>query len=220
MNERIIIPKKVKIFDYIFVVFGFIILSISLFIFIKGLVYHVGGERIEAEVKSIIEDDENREIWIKYNYNNIEYENLLDHWNAELDIGDEVMIYCLKNNPNKFVSESDYIFSFVLLFIVGGGMFAYFFIQLYKYKKEYNRVKKILEKGEKIEGQIISVEEISKNIMFGETPWIIVAISKNREEPFVSKFVWINANISGYVDKCVDIYLYDNDYYIDYISVR
>lgn len=96
-------------------------------------------------------------VYINYIVNEIEYKNIkLNYYNASMQIGDEVDIYCDSQNPSKIISVTN--FGFIFLAIVAVASVIYFIILPTKILKESRRRKHLLSNGECHRVAISSIE--------------------------------------------------------------
>ena len=226
MKDRIIIPKSSLVKDIILAIVGFIIFAIAAFVFIKGNIEENRFISTTATVKTIVENDDERYIVVSYEIDGGEYEAHLPYFDATLKIDDNVNIKC---NPDDYTEitarKQGYLFTSSVLLFVGVFLFMYNWLLLKSYFSEKKRITKLLASTKKYDALIVAVEENDKNKLSGIVPYIIACTITLNEKTFnlVSKDIFINADIRGYVNHYVTVYSEDDEftnYYIDYTEVK
>lgn len=89
------------------VFFGIIFASTGSFIAIyhikkRNLLRHE-GEQVIATITSISRRRKHRRAYVRYIFNNEEYETKLDYYSSEMRIGDYVELYINKDDPEDYV---------------------------------------------------------------------------------------------------------------------
>lgn len=226
MAKRIIIPKSAIIGDIIFLSLGLILLILGAFVLIKGLIQNRNFVETQASVESVVENDDERYILVKFDAKGETYHVRLPYFDASLDLDDVVVIKYNPQNPEEISARrGGYLFTSLLALFIGLFVFLYKGLYLVAFVKENARVKLLISTGIKIEAQIVACELNNKNTMYGHVPYIITATYKTDDKEFVltSKDIYIDANISAYTNHMVSVYtssLEFNNYYIDYTEVK
>ncbi len=223
--NRYILPKSNLVISLCISLFGLIIFILGLALLIKGIAITNNSYELEAKVTNVIDDGNERAIWIEYEVDSVIYNDTLPYWNAELDIGDSTIIYVDNDDPTIFHgSKNGYLVSSLILLVCGIFAFLYKGSVILFYIKERQRIKELMTNGTKIEAKVICVEENTKAYSFGVNPKIITCEYIKDEESyiFVSKDIWVDYDISSFVDKKIDVYTNGdyNYFYIDYLSVK
>ena len=226
MVNRIIKPKSAIIEDIIFLVVGLILLILSSFVLIKGLIQDSKYLDTKATVKTIIENDDERYIIVSYSVEGLDLEAKYPFFDARLDLDDVVDIKYNPSNPSEITARrGGYLFTSIVGIFIAAFMMIYKGLILYSFLKEKKRVAYLTTKGIKVDAKIVAVEENNKNMIHRHIPSIITCTYEMGDNSFVltSKDIFIDANISGYVGKNVAVYTEDldfNNYYIDYTEVK
>lgn len=226
MEKRKIKPKTGIILNFILTILGIILFIVGVFILIKGVVQENTYADVNAKVKTIIENDDERYIIVSFSVGENKYDVYYPYFDSTLDIGDVVSIKYNIKDPNKIIArKGGFYFSSIISIFIGIFLFLYNFLAIYSLKKEYERIEYLIKNGKKYEALIIAIEEDNKNTCFGHVPYIIACMLKLNEKTYnlVSKDIYIDANISGYVNHYIDVYTSDDEftnYYIDYMKVR
>ncbi len=226
MGKRIIIPRGSLIKNIVFVSIGFIALIIALVVLIKGLNEDSKFVSTNAIVKTIVENQDERYIIVSYDVDGTTYDAHLPYFDATLDIGDNIQI---KYNPNDYTEinsrRKGYLFTSISLLFVALFIITYTGFSLLSFLKEKQRITYLLTNGKKYEAIIIAVEENEKNKLSGIVPSILACTISLNDKTYAltSKDIFIEANLSGYVNKHVSVYTEDDEftnYYIDYMEVK
>ena len=226
MEKRIIRPLPSLIKDIVLVVIGLVLIIIVAIIFFTGISEDKKFISTTATVKTIVENDDERYIVISYEIDGVNYDNHYPYFDANLKVDDIVEI---KYNPNDYndiiARKKGYLFTSITLLFVSVFLIMYNGLLLISYLKEKKRINKLLLSDKKYEALIIAVEENDKNKLSGIVPYIIACTIKLNDKTFnlVSKDIFINADIRGYVNHYVTVYSEDDEftnYYIDYTEVK
>lgn len=120
--------------DLFTISFGIIFVLIGSFVTIshirkRNLLSHE-GEQVIATITSIHEDgDRERWAYIRYIFNNEEYETKLYYYSSTMRIGDDVELYINKDDPKDYVYAGNGPIVLGVIFIVIGVFVSLSFLQ-------------------------------------------------------------------------------------------
>lgn len=220
-GDRAIRPAGVVFGYFISLCIGILFLILGSIILSNGLKYKLHGEEVEAIVTKVVENEEERSIYIKYNYNGVDYENKLGYWNEELDLDSVVKILVLKDNPEDFSAKSDYVSLSILVLIIGLVVTGMAVFDIAKHYKEKYRIYHLLKDGYVVKGKVECVEAINTRASFGHNAWELSVTYEDKV--FNSTRFWITAPLYEIKGGMIDVYV-DKDnsenYYVDLWSVN
>ncbi|MCR5422176.1 MAG: hypothetical protein K6E74_00865 [Bacilli bacterium] len=219
-------PKISLIFDFIMCILGFMLLLAGISVLVKGSIDEKNYIKAKAEVREIIENEEERKIFVEYEYDGTHYIAQYPYFDSLLDIGDEVDIKFNPNDKTDIIARNKgFYFTSILGIFVGAFVFMYKGFIIISFYKEDRRIKKILEKGKVYQGIIRSVEEDSRNTSFFKTPFMIsVEVDVEGKTLYLnSRDIFTDEDLKAKVEKKINVYILDDefkDYYINYKEIE
>lgn len=161
-------------------------------------------------------------IIIEYTVNGNRYMTELGYYSDEMYVGQDVIIYVNKNNPEDFIYANGNKFGLYFCMIVGVALLLVSGIMLFinKYNSKCDSL--LIKNGKMIFAEIIYADEDESRSSFEKHPFIFTCVYKNEEtneeKYFTSERVYCKNNGISYIGEKVKIYVDPNNlnnYYID-----
>lgn len=177
----------------------------------------------EYREMGVIGKDSAIAIIISYQYNGKEYLTELGYFSDEIRIAQEVIIYINKDNPRDFIYEGSNKFGLYFCMTVGGVMLLFSLIFFFVNKRNNNINKLLVEKGQKIEAEILYVDEDEKKLLFNKHPYVFTCVYKTedgQEKIFVSDSIYCKLDGTNYIGKKINVYVEQNNYDNYYVDTK
>ena len=229
--------KKIKVSNAN-ISFFCVFLAVSIVLLCGGLVFGiyyaynlVNYQETQAVITNIEEvydqkdNETNYKVYVNFDFNGNFYENIsLGYWQTGYQVGDEISIYCNKNNPTDIIMREIVIAVPIILLGMGAIFFLLSIFPIIKHCKKQKIYKNLMKNGKVIKCKVTSIIQDTSYRMNGAfVNRIAVCIPAN--ENIIHEFNSLPFNRKYHLplESLVDVY-YDNknfdNYYVDLSSVK
>ncbi len=176
----------------------------------------------EYKEKNIIDKDTGSAIIITYEYQEKEYIRELGYFSNDIHIGQRVDIYIRNNNPLDFKYTNRNNFAIIASFILGTICIIYSLFSLFILINNSKANIYLKNNGIVYKAKVLYIDENEKINKFNRHPFLLTCSyideETNDELVFISDSVYLEKNVTEYIDKYVQVYVDKNNidnYFVD-----